>query len=238
MGLSLGLWVNRLAFLALLSVGPMAIAVGQTGNTSSSRAGSPIGFDISAQPLASALDAYVKVTGLEVLYDSELAIGRRSTAVSGTLMPDVALRILLEGTELNVEYSANAFAIVPAPMPHHGKEQAIGSVRPSQLPYLAIVQGTIERAFCERADTAPGSYRVVLQFRIGTSGEILYPRLLGSTGEAERDRAIEDLLRRLHIPQPPPPGMPQPLTMVVSPRPPAQSGDCAGQTSSAQRAAR
>jgi hypothetical protein len=48
-----------------------------------------------------ALDAYAAATGLQVLYDGALAAGRRSNAVSGVLMPDVALRVLLEETGLS-----------------------------------------------------------------------------------------------------------------------------------------
>ena len=233
-----GLRYGCLAMSALvLMAGWATTTLGQTDTQRLAKVETPIGFEIAAQSLASALDAYAAVTGLQVLYDGDLAAGRRSTAVSGVLMPDVALRVLLEGTGLAVFYTENAFAIVPAPSNRQDKGHRPGAVQSDNLPFLALVQGTIERAFCRQAETVPGQYRAALQFRIGTSGEVLYPQLLSSTGDLRRDRMITDLLRHLRIEQPPPPGMAQPLTMVVSPRPPAQSGDCGGgQSSPAQRA--
>jgi hypothetical protein len=50
-------------------------------------------FDIPAQPLADALLAYGVATGIEVFYDGALAIGRRSTAVTGVHQSTVALQI-------------------------------------------------------------------------------------------------------------------------------------------------
>lgn len=194
-------------------------------NSASIQAKAPISFEIAAQPLVSALDAYAAAAGLEVLYDSELAAGRRSTAVRGVLMPDVALRVLLEGTGLTVLYTDNAFAIVPGPSNRRNAPSS-GSVRSDYMPYLALVQGAIEHAFCRQAETMPGQYRAALRFRLGTSGEVLYPQLLGSTGDQYRDRKIGELLRQVSVEQSPPPGMPQPVIMIVSPRAPAQSGDC------------
>lgn len=76
-------------------------------------------FDIPAQSLETALAAYVAVTGVETIYDSELMGARRSTAVKGVLAPDVALRVLLEGTGLSEISTGNAFAVVDAPRGQH-----------------------------------------------------------------------------------------------------------------------
>jgi hypothetical protein len=57
-------------------------------------------FDVPTQPLASALDAFSKVTGREIFYDGSIGRGRRSTAVEGSFMPDEALSLLLSGTNL------------------------------------------------------------------------------------------------------------------------------------------
>ena len=220
-----GLRFGCLAISALMVITAFVrTANGQ--HRTSTQTGAPVRFEIAAQPLAPALDAYAATAGLEVLYDSELAAGRRSTAVRGVLMPDVALRVLLEGTGLTVFYTDNAFAIVPVPSNRRGNAPSNGLVRSDHMPYLALVQAAIERAFCQQAETTPGQYRAALRFRLGTSGEVLSPQLLGSTGDRDRDRKIGELLGQLSIEQPPPPGMPQPVTMIVSPRAPAQSGDC------------
>jgi hypothetical protein len=61
-------------------------------------------FHIPAQPLASALQAYGQRTGIQVLYESNSAVGRSSVAVDGVFKPDAALDLLLTGTELRVKY--------------------------------------------------------------------------------------------------------------------------------------
>jgi hypothetical protein len=221
--MSLRLCCATISTLALM-VGAMAPAVGQTSVQTLATTQSPISFDIPVQPLTRALDAYTAATGLHVLYDSDLASGRRSTAVSGVLMPDVALRVLLDGTGLAAYYAEKTFAIVPAPSNQQGSAAVLRQSGESS--FFANLQGAIERAFCEKAETKPGQYRAALQFRIGTSGEVLSPELLSSTGDPQRDRTIIDLLGRLRIQQPPPPGLAQPIRMIVSPRPQVQSGDC------------
>ncbi|WP_298280975.1 STN domain-containing protein [uncultured Bradyrhizobium sp.] len=188
----------------------------------SARTRAPIDFDIAAQPLVSALDAYSAATGLQVVYDATLAEGRRAQAVRGSMAPDVALQLLLEDTGLVAVYAAtNAFTIVPAPAPRQA-----ASMR-GFMPYLAAVQGRVEEAFCRSSLTAPGGYRIKFRFWIGHGGEVLQPQLLGSTDDRARDQAIAALLRSVVIGRPPPPDMPQPVMMAVSPRPPSETGDCA-----------
>jgi iron complex outermembrane receptor protein len=55
-------------------------------------------FDIAAQPLASALAAFGQQSGTQISYPSGLAEGLRSQPVSGTYLPEEALRRLLTGT--------------------------------------------------------------------------------------------------------------------------------------------
>jgi hypothetical protein len=206
----------------LLALGLMVGARGQSSSQGVAALDRPISLDIPAQPLASALESYTALTGLQALYDSELATSRRSTAVKGLLMPDVALRVLLEGTGLTVLSTTNAFAIVPVPSTRQDNSKSLAD----HMPYLAIVQHDIERAFCRLPETMPGNYRVALRFDIGAAGNVLHPQLLSSTGDPRRDGLIADVLRDLSIEKAPPPGMSQPVTMIVTPRPPAQTGDC------------
>jgi iron complex outermembrane recepter protein len=60
--------------------------------------------DIPAQPLAQALAAFARQTGLQVVYVSELVHDQRSRAVSSGLSASTALDRLLEGTGLQFEY--------------------------------------------------------------------------------------------------------------------------------------
>lgn len=57
-------------------------------------------FNIPAQPLASAINAFSRQSGWQISVASELASQRQSRQVIGTLSPEQALTRLLEGTEL------------------------------------------------------------------------------------------------------------------------------------------
>lgn len=216
------MWQRFLALVIGILVAGNNQTVAMAESLESARTRAPIDFDIAAQPLVSALDAYSAATGLQVVYDATLAEGRRAQAVRGSMAPDVALQLLLEDTGLVAVYAAtNAFTIVPAPAPRQA-----ASMR-GFMPYLAAVQGRVEEAFCRSSLTAPGGYRIKFRFWIGHGGEVLQPQLLGSTDDRARDQAIAALLRSVVIGRPPPPDMPQPVMMAVSPRPPSETGDCA-----------
>lgn len=55
-------------------------------------------FSIAAQPLASALTAFGDQAGVQVTVDSTILSGLRSQPLTGTMMPEEALRRLLSGT--------------------------------------------------------------------------------------------------------------------------------------------
>jgi iron complex outermembrane recepter protein len=75
--------------------------------------------DIPAQPLAQALEAFARQTGLQLVYVSELVHDQRSRAVSLGLSASNALARLLEGTGLQFEYltprSVHILAVVVGP---------------------------------------------------------------------------------------------------------------------------
>ncbi|ALA57335.1 TonB-dependent siderophore receptor [Nitrospira moscoviensis] len=58
-------------------------------------------FDIPAQPLARALDAFATQSGMQMLYKIETVEGLTSTAVTGVYPPKEALDILLKGTGIS-----------------------------------------------------------------------------------------------------------------------------------------
>lgn len=62
-------------------------------------------FDIPAQPLANALRAFGRQSGLQVSLPAEAARGANSAAVSGTLSTEAALSQLLSGTGLSYRIS-------------------------------------------------------------------------------------------------------------------------------------
>jgi hypothetical protein len=179
-------------------------------------------FDIPAQPLETALAAYVAVTGVETIYDSELMRSRQSTAVKGLLASDIALRVLLEGTGLSEISAGNAFALVEVP-----RGQYYGGARLSEFgQYYGHLQDGFARVFCRHAETVPGEFRAIIRFSIGFSGEMRNVRLLNSTGDLRRDAVVTDQLHGMTV-EPPPSRMPQPVTMMIAPRAVGRTGDCA-----------
>jgi hypothetical protein len=200
-------------------------AVAQPSWAQSQASDQKIQFDIPAQPLDSALEAYMQATGLQVLYPSELATSRRSSPVTGQLTSRGAIEMLLSGTDLTIHYTADgAFTVRPLPAaPDH---VAAGPRFADYDAFLGRTQQRIIASLCRSLTTRPGSYRAVLQFSIAPAGFIDDASLLGSTGDTARDRAVMDLLRGLTIGQAPPANMPQPVTMLIGPRAPGGSDEC------------
>jgi hypothetical protein len=194
----------------------------------------PIEFDVPSQPLASAIDAYIAVTGFVVVYNADLAKGRLSHAVTGRLPPKLALGLLLRDSGLAAEYTASdAFVVVPAPQDEAAVQtpSTIASAALSQQDaverrYSGMLQERLNDALCARPETVPGNYRVAIRFWIGSSGEVMRLALLSSTGEAQRDLAIADVAGHVAVGEPPPLQMPQPFTMVVLPRSSGGTIDC------------
>jgi TonB family protein len=180
----------------------------------------PIVLDIPAQPLASALDAYSAATGKEVFYDGTTGGGRRSAAVKGTFMPRSALTALLAGTGfVALPGGPDDYTLVYAPEQAAHAEAAvrIAADRP-YAHYFAVVQTDVRNALCRRPETRPGSYRLVLKFWIGPSGAVERSELTGSTGSPAADGLLVQTFRILRLDEPPPPDMPQPITMAVLPQ--------------------
>jgi len=79
---------------------------------------SPLATDIPAQPLAQALAAFAKQTGLQLVYVSAVLANRRSHAVSAGLSVNETLTRMLMGTGLKFEYlTPDTVRILPAAPP-------------------------------------------------------------------------------------------------------------------------
>jgi hypothetical protein len=184
-----------------------------------------IPFDIPAQPLDAALEAYIQATGLQVLYKSALVTSRNSSPVKGQFTPQNAIEKLLAGTNLTVRYTADgAFTISPVEAMRDRTPFAQSVI--DYDAFLGRAQQRIIASLCRNTTTRPGSYRAVLQFSIGPAGLIDGAALLGSTGDETRDHLVPDVLRGLTIGQAPPPDMPQPITMLIVPRRPGFQDEC------------
>ena len=232
-----GFLVRRLPSL-VLAVSAIASAAAQ-----SQSAKAELWFDIPAQPVASALDAYSAATGVVAAYDSRLSIERRSSAVRGHFRPDGALLKLLEGSGLAAQFTTEtAFILIPQPQrtaPLRTPTSIAQAFLPLQEPavqrYAGLLQAGVNGALCAQERTRPGDYRLAISFWIGAAGQVTRVRLLDTTGDPERDAAIADTLHGVSIPLPLPPRAPQPFTMVILPRSSGGTVDCAPRESGGQR---
>jgi hypothetical protein len=216
--------VLGIALIMDVAVCGSALGVEQHGSAQNQRL---MTFDIPSQPLAAALEGYGNTTGLEVLYKSGLAVGRRSRAVSGPLTPEAALRMLLGGTGLDVRYLADhSLMLIPEQQAEQG-EQA-----PAPLPvavdhYYARIQANLREALCATGgDARPGSYQVTAQLWIDLAGHVVRYQRLDSTGTPDVDRNIDRILRGLSIDTPPPQNFAQPVTIMVMPQGPGMTMSC------------
>jgi TonB family protein len=181
-------------------------------------------YDIPAEPLDAALNAYIGASGAQVFYETALTLGRRSTEVKGRFTPEAALRTLLTGTGLvGRRAEEDAFIVTPAP---EGQQPRLSATAVRDGRFIGAVQAGILGALCGNPQTRPGGYRVTLELWISPSGAVQRTELIGSTGDAARDGALGTALQGAAIDAPLPPDMPQPLVMTIGPRP--SSDDCPG----------
>jgi hypothetical protein len=223
-----------LAYAVLLVTGICAAAGAEEGQVA--RSNQPMEFHIPSQPLATALQAYGQSTGIQVLYESNSAIGRTSAAVEGNFTPDAALGILLAGTDLKVRYTRPdaitlalppAQNVVSAPLssPLIGTDLYLGTLRVRESSdsdetarlkeYSERVQMDIQYALRKNAKTRDGSYRAVLDLWIDPTHTIERTELFRSTGDPERDAAIATTLRGVTIGRPAPPNAPRPVRVSI-----------------------
>jgi iron complex outermembrane recepter protein len=97
---------------------------------------------IAAAPLPHALSAFAQQTGLQLIYVSQLAEGRRSQAVPAGLPPAVALARMLAGTGLDFEFidgrTIKIFAAPPASLPGHEAPARSASNRSETLEEIVV----------------------------------------------------------------------------------------------------
>jgi len=171
-------------------------------------------FDIPAQPLDAALNAFAQTSGWSALVDSRLTAGRRSTAVRGSFTPSQALLELIADTGLHVRYiSSTSFTLAERP---EAKPRA-GGRGSSVAAYAGKVQAALTRSLCHWQGSDFGRYRAALQLWITQSGSIDRIKLLDTTGVPQRDNLLRQRLRGLFV-EKPPQGMVQPLTILLTPR--------------------
>ncbi len=175
-------------------------------------------FDIPAQSLQTALDAYSEQTGYSGLYSASSIQGLLSAPVSGHYTPDVALRLMLEGSGLAATFTAaDAFVLEPQAKTTNSKQD--------NTAYSALLQSGVRDAFCRDPIIAALDYRIALRFYVDVKGRITQPLLLDSSGNKTRDHAILQALKKVELGRGPS-DTTLPFFMLILPQQLAAGGDC------------
>jgi hypothetical protein len=172
-------------------------------------------YNIPAQDLKAALNAFAATSGLQVLYETSLVAGRVSGAVMGHHPPKAALDKLLSGTGLvgrRTDFDAVTVSLRP--------QERAELLSDQQRMFLGYVQAGIIAELCNGVETRSRDYRIAVQLWLTDYGTVRRAKLLSSTGSFRRDDAIAQALQRLSIGAVPPPGMRQPVTMALLPHQP------------------
>ena len=219
------------AYAALLAAG---IYTAEAEDRQAAKAGELIAFDIPRQSLAGALQAYGQATGIQVLYESNSALGRTSVAVEGKFTADAALSLLLKETELRVRYirpdaitlalpAAEGVSYAPPVTSQAASSLSLGTLRvrgsnddtARQQDFSQKLQIDIQNALRKNPKTRDGSYRAVLDLWIDPARMIERAELLRSTGDHERDAAVAATLRGVTVSRPTPANTPQPVRVGI-----------------------
>lgn len=106
-------WAGGSFAMLILGFGLLVVGTGVTPVAAQEEA---MPFEIPAQPLASALDAFAEQAHVQMLYKAETVEGVRSAPVSGRYPPEQALKNLLQGTGLSFQSGGPNTVTVIAPV--------------------------------------------------------------------------------------------------------------------------
>jgi TonB family protein len=204
------------------AIGP-AIAESSISETGSARR---MAYDLPAQPLDTALDAFGAAGTIQIFYEASLTKGRNSAEVKGAFSPEEALRLLLRGSGLAARVIApNTISIAREPVDGASPDNAASRhLKRESVRHFGAMQADLLQVLCENATTRPGNYRIAIQYWLDASGKIARLRLIGSSGNPDRDAAVVATLRNVVLRAPG--NMPQPVTMTIEPSAPDQLAGC------------
>jgi hypothetical protein len=194
-----------------------------------------ITFDIPAQPLVTALQAYGEASGVHVIYESGIEVGLKSSVVVGKFTREQALKALLGNSDLVVRF-ARADSVVllnpaavqrdePPEIARGTVDMALDTVhvegarpepdRNALTEYVGAIQQDVGQALRKRDGTSSGNYRVGVELWVDPSRTIRKTEVFRSTGDRERDVAISQALQGVVIRQPAPAHTPQPVRVMI-----------------------
>ncbi len=186
--------------------------------------GEAIDFDIPSQPLSAALVAFSRISGIQVLYDSQAAAGKVAPTVKGRMAGGLALRELLQGAGLEIRYAGRRSVTLVVP---EAKDAGTGAMRLDTMKveaapvriggerfsgYVAQVLTDVRRALQQDGEAARVGYSVSVRLWLGPDGRVVRSQILKSTGDRQVDAELDRRLMAVIADAPPPAGLPQPLT--------------------------
>ena len=193
-------------------------------------------FDIPAQSLSEALQAYSEASSVQVMFEADSTDGYRSASVRGNFAPETALHILLGKTGLKVRYlrsdlitlappsssdadlpPVQALAIAPDmsldTLRVHGT--AAASDDDQLATYVSAIQGDIQRALKKIARLRNKDYHVGVKLWVNSDRIVQKAELFSSTGDDESDSLIASRLHGLMLSETAPADTPQPIRFMI-----------------------
>lgn len=137
---------RRLLSLLIAStiLGTASLHIPAIGYAQQQPAGQTVRFNIRAQPLSSAVNAFIRTTGWEVGFTSDAVAGKRSNPVNGTMTPAQALRTMLASTSVDVSISGPSTAALVS---NFGEAPGIVAADGTTLLDPITIEGRIESAW-------------------------------------------------------------------------------------------
>jgi hypothetical protein len=209
---------------------------GQAGSASTR----PMHYELPAQSLADALDAFGRMTRILIIAHTPMLADRTSGPVNGVYPAQDALQLLLAGTGLQASFSGEDEVVIEltppvmqrslsdTPKPLAINASAIDGVMVGgdYRAYVAMIQTRLTEALCRTPLARPGDYRLMAQLRIDDMGAVVQSKIGESTGMPQRDAAIAQAISTLVFDSPPPPGFPEPVTILLRPPGSGVDTDC------------
>jgi hypothetical protein len=160
-------------------------------------------YDLPGLPLNEALAELSRKSGFQIFYDFELASAHDAPALVGVFNVSEALTQLLQGTGLMaVLIAPGTISVRKAPLPHHMRQ------------YVEVMHARMVSALCHTHELSKGPYRATVQLRVAADGRVEMSKLLGSSGDTAKATRVVSAFEALALP-PPPPSLPQPITLVI-----------------------
>lgn len=106
---------------------------------------------------------------------------------------------------------SDAFGLVG----HKGGRDLLASGGSAFAWYGSLIKSELLGQLQEIKELRKGSYSAVLQLWISPDGTVSATRLTQSSGDKVRDKVLEAGYQGHRVSQPPPPGMPQPITVRI-----------------------